>query len=194
MAVSSTDLVFQVIDALEAASIPYMLVGSYSSNFFGRSRSTKDADFVLQTTDQQMVAFSSKLGPNFKLDSQMTFESITMTSRYVISCKPSSFTIELFMLSDDAHDQLRFSRRKSVDFEGRQVFLPTAEDVVIQKIRWAKMGRRSKDVDDVKYVLAVSGPILDLAYIRHWTDVHGTRAIFEKLWAESNPDAAASPV
>jgi hypothetical protein len=37
-----------VIDALEACSIPYMLVGSYSSNIYGVERSTQDADFVVE--------------------------------------------------------------------------------------------------------------------------------------------------
>ena len=36
-----------VIDALEARSIPYMLVGSYSSNVYGVERSTQDAVFVV---------------------------------------------------------------------------------------------------------------------------------------------------
>jgi len=34
-----------VIDALESLGIAYMLVGSFSSNYYGISRSTKDADF-----------------------------------------------------------------------------------------------------------------------------------------------------
>ncbi len=37
-----------VIEALEACEIPYMLVGSYSSNAYGIARSTQDADFVIE--------------------------------------------------------------------------------------------------------------------------------------------------
>ena len=40
-----------VIDALEACSIPYMLVGSYSSNVYGVERSTQDADFVVELVE-----------------------------------------------------------------------------------------------------------------------------------------------
>lgn len=42
----ATDLVLRMIDALDALEVPYMLVGSYSSNFYGQPRMTKDADFV----------------------------------------------------------------------------------------------------------------------------------------------------
>jgi hypothetical protein len=41
--VTSGDALLAVIDALESVGIPYMLVGSYSSNVYGVERSTQDA-------------------------------------------------------------------------------------------------------------------------------------------------------
>jgi hypothetical protein len=35
-----------VMDALNAKGVPWMLVGAYSSNYYGIPRSTRDADFV----------------------------------------------------------------------------------------------------------------------------------------------------
>ena len=60
-------------------------------------------------------------------------------------------------------------------------FVPTAEDVVITKLRWSKGGNRRKDAEDVENVIAVQADALDLAYIRQWTDQHGTRELFEQL-------------
>lgn len=68
----------------------------------------------------------------------------------------------------------------------KQVFVPAPEDVVVTKLRWSKGGARQKDMEDVRNVLAVTRPsMLDLAYIRHWCDQHGTRDLFEKLLAEA---------
>ena len=39
---TSEEATVAVIDALEALSIPYMLVGSFSSNYYGIGRSTTD--------------------------------------------------------------------------------------------------------------------------------------------------------
>ena len=39
-------IMVRVADALSAAGIPYLLAGSFSSNYYGIPRSTKDADFV----------------------------------------------------------------------------------------------------------------------------------------------------
>ena len=108
-----------------------------------------------------------------------------MTCRYVVHHPATAFKIELFLLSDDPHDRERFKRRQQVDFEGRTAWLPSAEDVVITKLRWSRGGKRSKDVTDVAEVLAVRAGSLDLDYIRRWCDQHGTRELFEQLLAET---------
>ena len=59
----------------------------------------------------------------------------------------------------------------------REAWIPAAEDVVIQKLRWA----RRKDLDDIVNVLIVPGKLLDWQYIRNWTDQHGTTALLEQL-------------
>ena len=42
-----------------------------------------------------------------------------------------------------------------------EVWLPTAEDVIITKLRWSLLGRRSKDRDDARDVIAVQGDRID---------------------------------
>jgi len=126
-------------------------------------------------------ALAKNLGKEFQIDPQMSFESVTATMRYIASHKASAFKVEMFLLTNDPHDAARFQRRQLVDFEGKKVWLPTPEDVVITKLRWSKGGNRSKDVEDVKQVLSVQSNKLDLPYIRQWCDQHGTRDLFERL-------------
>ena len=110
---SAVEFLLRVVDALERLSVPYMVVGSFSSN------------------------------------------------------------------------RIRFGRRLRGAVGGRQVFMPTAEDVVVTKLRWSRHGRRHKDVDDVRNVLAVQGRRLDLEYIRQWCDQHGTRELLDRLLTEA---------
>jgi hypothetical protein len=179
--IQATELVLRLIDAFDQVGVRYMLVGSYSSNYYGRPRSTKDADFVVQIDSKQFTQLAATIGGDFRADPQMSFESVTFTMRYIIDHPSTAFKIEMFLLSEDKHDQERFARRKQVEFEDRQAWLPTAEDVVITKLRWSKGGRRAKDVEDVKKILSVRAAELDLPYIRSWTDQHGTRELFETL-------------
>lgn len=182
---TALEVVGAVLDVLERLHVDYMLVGSFSSNLYGTPRMTKDADFVLQASIVPVTAIAAALGSDFRLDPQITFETVTGTTRYRIEHGSTRFVVEFFELSADAHDQQRFARRREAALAGRAAFVPTAEDVVITKLRWSKQGARPKDVDDVANVLAVQRDALDLSYIRHWADLHGTRELFEKLWAAS---------
>jgi hypothetical protein len=53
--------VVALIEALEAAQIPYMIVGSLSASVYGVSRSTKDADFVLELGTRSLAEVTSRL-------------------------------------------------------------------------------------------------------------------------------------
>ncbi len=178
---TSNAAVVRIIQALEAAGVPYLLAGSYSSNFYGVARSTMDADFVVQLGAHSVAAVRQQLGAEFEFDPQMSFETITGTSRYVLRAVRSQFKIELFLLSDEPHDQERFARRQELPYLGRLVFLPTAEDVVITKLRWSRAGKRHKDIDDVKNLIAVQRDRLDWSYVEHWCDQHGTRTLLDEV-------------
>ena len=53
---TSLDATVAVIDALEQLNIPYILVGSLSTNYYGIPRSTQDADFVVELGDHSVAA------------------------------------------------------------------------------------------------------------------------------------------
>lgn len=100
-----------VIDALESLGVPYMVVG-LSTNYYGVARSTHDADFVVHLFDVSIAELVRRAGGDLRLDPQMSFETITGTSKFVLSLPDGGFKIELFLLSDDPHDQARFGRRR----------------------------------------------------------------------------------
>jgi hypothetical protein len=72
-----------VVEALEACEIPYMLVGSYSSNAYGIARSTQDADFVIELGEKSILELAWRIAPAIRIDPQMSFETVTMSRRYV---------------------------------------------------------------------------------------------------------------
>ncbi|HVS37018.1 MAG TPA: hypothetical protein VMS17_15765 [Gemmataceae bacterium] len=179
---TSDQAALAVVEALEALGIPYMLVGSFSSNYYGIGRSTKDADFVAEIGAQSIVQVAERLGPQFRLDPQPSFEMVTMTLRYMIYVVDVPFKIELFRLSDDAHDQERFRRRRRVKLlADREVSIPTAEDVIVTKVRWASLARRSKDSDDARAVIAVQGDRIDWDYVNAWCDRLGCRTALDEI-------------
>jgi hypothetical protein len=186
--VNSDEVALAVIDALDELQIPYMVVGSLSSNYYGIPRATHDADFVVQVEPGTIAAIVHRLGPPFALDRQITFETVTAPTRYIVRIADDPFTAELFLLSEDLHDQERFARRRRERILDRDADLPTAEDVIVTKLRWSHSGRRSKDIDDVENVIAVQGDCIDWAYVTSWCDRHGTRELLDRVRQAHPPE------
>jgi hypothetical protein len=177
----------KVIDVLEALAIPHMITGSFASNVYGVPRATGDADFVVQLVDVSVRAIADALGDAFRLDPQMSFEAVTMTTRHVLQVAGTPFKIELFHLSDDAHDRERFQRRRRTSLSSRQPWLISPEDSIITKLRWVSREKRSKDWDDIRDVVAVQGERIDWGYVYSWCDRHGTRSVLDEIRASIPP-------
>jgi hypothetical protein len=184
--VEAARYVVAVVEALEAANIPYMIVGSLSAGAYGITRSTKDADFVVELGEKSVASILALLGPEYRLDRQLAFETNTGTIKNVMEVGDSGFQIELFRLSDDPHDRERFERRRQTPVPqlSRSVYIPTAEDVIVTKLRWVLHANRPKDRDDAATVVAVQFSKLDWPYLEEWTNLHGTRVILDQIRAE----------
>ncbi len=178
----------RVLRALEKCAVPYMLVGAYSSGVYAIPRSTKDVDVVLSLqTPADLDPVVSELAPVLEFDPQVTFETITGSLRYILrAVRNRSLQVEFFLLGDDPFVVERFSRRVRVwvPVLEMEVSLPTAEDVIVQKLRWG----RAKDIEDARDVLAVQTPArLDMEYVKRWCEAHGTLEKLRTLLVEIAP-------
>jgi hypothetical protein len=115
-----------------------MLVGAFSSNAYGYPRATKDAVIVIEYEEGVLKKICESLGSDFKLDPQTGFELMTGSIRNILTYTPTKFEIELFRLRKDPHHRERFARRRRLALPDLQIeaVIPTAEDVVIQKLRF----------------------------------------------------------
>jgi len=185
---TGNDALLALIRVFTEAGFPYMVVGSYSSNFWGIPRSTKDADVVVHVSAERWAEFPGMLPAGIELDDQMSFKMVTSTRREILRVTGSPFEIELFRLSDDPHDRERFARRVSEEiFPAVPVFLPTAEDVIVQKLRWSVAAKRPKDFSDVVTVMQVQWGKLDWPYIEKWCAEHATLEVLRQAIDQAAP-------
>ena len=123
------------------------------------------------------VGVRKKLGNDFLLDPQLTFETVTGTYKQLVRHAKTNFRIEIFLLSEDPHDQERFARRRQENLFGRNVWLLSPEDSIIRKVRWS----RAKDEDDVRSIVSIQASRLDWPYIEKWCKEHGTLALLQEI-------------
>jgi len=75
-----------VVQAIEAVGIDYILVGSFSSGFYGIPRATKDVDIVISIQSEEPVhALERQLKGVVKFDPQISFETITGSRRQILT-------------------------------------------------------------------------------------------------------------
>jgi hypothetical protein len=184
--IPAPDVVTTMLDALNDLGARYLITGSIASNAYGEPRGTIDADFVLEVTGDEIRRLRERLGDAFMLEDQMRFETVTGKVQHRFRHAESKFLVEVFEASgDDPHEQARFERRRMLRFLDRPAFYPTAEDVVVQKLRWLKRIGRVKDRNDIVNVLDHQWNVLDWAYVERWCGEHGTSELLNELREEA---------
>ena len=171
-AMTSEEAILALLGAIECAGVEYVLVGALATGAWGIPRSTNDADFVVACTAPALDAVLRKLPTAISVEPQARMELFTGTLRWILHIEGTAFEIEIFLLGNDPHHAAIFARkrRERIAMINREAWIPTAEDLVIQKLRWA----RRKDLDDAQNILAVQGQAIDRAYLETWCARHGT--------------------
>ncbi len=169
------DFAVRVIEAADAEKVNFMAVGAIAAGAYGVPRSTRDLDLLVSVeVPTHVEALIRRLSEFVTFEEQISFDTLTWGRRHVGTGQSSPpFKVELFETFDDPFVVSEFARRQRVFVPvlRRETWLPTPEDVVVQKLRWG----RNKDLDDARDVLAVQGPeTLDMAYIEHWCAQHRT--------------------
>ena len=164
-----------IFERAESLGVPHMAVGAIAAGTYGIPRATKDIDLLVSIDLHNGIGrLIAGLEDVVEFDMQCQFDIITWGRRHVgVSRGAPPFKVELFEMFSDPFVESEFSRRrkKHVPLLNREIWLPTAEDVIVQKLRWG----RSKDLDDARDVLAVQGlETLDMDYIGNWCAAHGT--------------------
>ena len=184
---SQQELLKKVIQTLNKAGIQYMLTGSVASSLQGQPRATHDIDMVIsieKSNAQELVeAFPS---PDFYLDEHSILEAINVQTMFNLIELQSGDKVDFWILSNEAFDHSRFSRRYSEKFMGIEMEVSSPEDTILAKLRWAKLcGGSEKQFTDALRVYEVQYGQLDLDYIELWTKELDVQSLWKRIIDES---------
>ena len=160
----------QIVDALCDLRVPYMVIGGFALPAWGRPRATLDLDFMIQTAEvpESLVTKLGALGFQFDKEWDRYNPMIrAFHKRFRLGRTPVDVS-----LSRDEHDAAAFSRRKKKRFDGRYLWFPSAEDLLLQKL---KVGRPQDFIDAAGIVERMRGR-LDQRYLAKWAKELGITA------------------
>lgn len=182
-----------VANAFEALGVEYRVGGSVASSTLGVGRTTLDVDLVADLHPVQVPGFVERLGDAYYADADMVLDAIRHRSSFNIIHLATMMKIDVFILKPRAFDLEAFARvtREALGEESHRTFpLTTAEDIILHKLEWYRLGERmsERQWEDVIGVLRMQRDALDRTYLDRWARELGV----DDLLHQAIADAATS--
>ena len=157
------DWLFQFVEPLERAGVPYAIVGSVASSVYGEPRATNDVDLVIQLAP----ADAAKLADAFPA------AAFYVPPREVIAVELARthgghvnvIALETMTKADfyplSAAEVPWFADRRPLEIAGRTLWFARPEAVIVHKLRFFREGGGERHLRDIRGMLAVSGDRID---------------------------------
>ncbi|CAN5502037.1 hypothetical protein BH11ARM2_BH11ARM2_29130 [soil metagenome] len=185
------EVVLDVAERLERAGLRYVIGGSIASSVWGQMRQTNDADFAVRMDREDVDKLVSAFGDPYYVSSLDVEEAFRERKEYrtiQILHMDEVFKIDVFVVGDDPFVRSEFERAKTVALiSGRSVKIACPETIVIQKLRWYRLGNMVSDRqwNDIVQVLETQSERLDWSYLREWANHFGLGEWLEKARSEA---------
>ncbi|MBC7528665.1 MAG: hypothetical protein H7308_14110 [Chthonomonadaceae bacterium] len=188
-----------MVGILEALDIPYLVGGSVASVALSEPRSTNDVDIVVDLREENVVDFLVALEDDFYAEEEMIRDAISLKSSFNLILLRTMIKVDVFVCEANAWTESEFSRKHQLDLgitgEPILAWLPSAEDVILQKLAWYRLGGEVSERQwrDVQGVLKVQAENLDYDYLKKWAIFRNVsdlllRAVYEaSLITNINP-------
>ncbi|MCR4407610.1 MAG: hypothetical protein NUW24_11935 [Anaerolineae bacterium] len=179
-----------VAEALDSLGVPYAIGGSFASAVHGVMRATMDADLVADLRLEHVEPLARALGDAFYADVEMMRDAVRRHSSFNLIHLDTMFKVDVFVARPRAFDRSQLARRQlyllSEDPE-RRAYVTSAEDVVLSKLEWYRMGGETSDRQwrDVLGVLKVQGDRLDRDYMRRMAGELNVADLLEQAFEEA---------
>lgn len=161
----------EVAAILEDLGIPYLVGGSLASSVHGVARFTQDADLVIDLREAKVGLLVERLRERFYVDLERARNAVQRRASFNVVHLGTMVKVDLFVLADEPHARQELNRSRRLPLPGTEsgaVSVASAEDIILQKLRWYRLGGEvsERQWTDAVGVLRVQGDRLDFDYLR----------------------------
>jgi hypothetical protein len=187
---SYEDFVRQVIAAVEAAGVAYMIGGAVAAWAWGEPRASLDLDLVVDIPLEAVGQLSKELEKRGMLVPEEIILDIILEDKADLPVNAihmhSGYKADLYPLREG--DELRvsaFERRQKIDLGEPlgEIYLHSPEDLIIYKLWFYSLSKQTKHIRDITSVVMTLAEDLDFDYIEGWADKMGLTSIWGDLLA-----------
>ncbi len=175
----------ELIQTLDELGVRFLIGGSTASSVRGVPRATQDIDLLVETRPGFGQALSGRLSADWYADAEVLANAFRLGRSANLIYMPTAYKFDLFpAISAFDSSQLRRASLIPMTVDGEAVRCPiaSAEDVVLAKLRWMKLGASvsAQQRRDIQGVLAVTAD-LDWHYVREWAAVLGVKELLAEV-------------
>jgi hypothetical protein len=138
--VTQDEVIGQVVDALVELGIAYMVAGSFASSLHGVPRMTQDADLVIDVDEPLALRLVARLQPDFYVTEEAAREAVRLHRMFNAIHFETGLKVDLVIKKPRPFSSEELRRRQVGKLGRRSVDFATAEDTVLTKLEWAKLG------------------------------------------------------
>lgn len=194
MAADPIEIALHIARILEELDIRYVIGGSLASSISGEPRSTLDVDVVVDLSDDKVVAVVAALGEDFYSDTEGIRRAVREKSSANLIHLTTSIKVDLFVMGGSPVDEEQMARRQRLKVAtnpDRYLYVYTPEDILLQKLRWYRMGNEVSDRQwrDVLGIVVVQAEALDLVYLRRAARVLEVFDLLERALRQASDGA-----
>jgi len=139
-----------------------MVIGALALPVWGRPRATLDIDVMILAAEIPEKLISGLRSVGFKQDSQWELSN-PLLKGIQTRLRSKTLTLDILLRQDEHHEEA-FRRRRKKYHRRMYVWFPSAEDLILLKLR----AGRHTDFDDVVGILERVGSVLDFPYLSRW--------------------------
>lgn len=158
----------KVVEKLRDLDIEYMLSGSVAMNFYGQPRMTRHIDIVIPIKETQIRRFIDSFNEEFYIESEMVLKEVSGKGMFNVILNDYIVKVDFILRKDTKYDINAFERRRLVNVGDFEICLISPEDLVPNKLLWAREGNSEIQKRDVKNILMITDDI-DFNYLRDWS-------------------------
>ena len=180
---------FRVLKTLDELGVSYHLGGSYASAIHGIPRQTHDVDLVVDVPPELVQRLVRDLEGEFYVDERAVARAVRDRTSVNLVHLGTGVKVDLFIKGTSEFDDSEFARRVLLRFgddQPRDVYVKSAEDTVLRKLLWFRLGGGASDRQwsDVCGIVGVQAGNLDAAYLAQWADRLGIRDLLARVMGE----------